>query len=243
MPISAKEFRSLLKEEFAPNLRALGFKGTNGIYRRMASAPFVHIVHLFVDKYGDSAWVELAVHIDGFPTSAQVQLPPAKVDAAACLIRRRLEHRRLLRWRDIQVSVGQDPDEARRSIAQLMAALSKDLPRFFGPFDVFPGPLMTLTAQDVLGKTKATYFLGDGRHTEAPVLLLLAELHLQQDDPEGATELAEQGQQLCQGKAGEHLRRLFSRVISGDRRFGFTTQDQEEFKAEQQAFLEELDRL
>jgi hypothetical protein len=238
MSVTTRRFRSLLARSFAPQLRDAGFRGTGGVYRGLESAPFVHLVQLFVDRHGASAWLELGVHVDGLPAVTQTVVNDREIDVAGCLIRRDVERRALLWRKRVVVPLGASDDEALGSIAVLTSAVATQAPRFFAHWSSFPEPLVGLSVDDVLrGRLDKNVF---GDPLPLPLLLLLAELHVTLDHPRRAQEFAEAGLGQIDSPRGVHLERLFQRILDGERRFGFTPADLAEFTKEQDRFFDEL---
>ncbi len=243
MSIKAKEFRSLLKETFSPFLADLGFNGTGGLYRRFGYPPYVHIIQFFVDKWGSASWMEMAVHIDGLPDTTQHLVAPDKVDAAACLIRRPVEKRQWMKWKRLELPLGESRENAIENIDVFTSAVARDMPRFFDSFVTFPGRLWEITPEEVLRESVTLRFLGEGRHMKTPLLLMLSGIHIQQGDPDGAKRFAESGLSLCGDVVGNHLKRLLDRLMEGNTVFGFTPEDDREFELEQESFITGLKKL
>ncbi|MDH5694477.1 MAG: DUF4304 domain-containing protein [Gammaproteobacteria bacterium] len=90
--MKAKEkFFEILKEEFSPKLREIGFKGSGQNFRRIYS-PLIHTINIQGNKYGDSCCVNLGIHLEFLPiTWSASKLPDInKIKGADCEFRKRL---------------------------------------------------------------------------------------------------------------------------------------------------------
>ena len=112
-------FLDVIKGEFAPYLRAQGFKGSGQNFYRI-SADLVHVINLQASKYGDGFAVNLAIHPLGMKVENSMSHPePKKLKEYECLFRTRLskptETDRWWKHRGFLKS----PERAARSLIQL----------------------------------------------------------------------------------------------------------------------------
>lgn len=83
-------FYGILKTEFAPRLRELGFVGS-GIHFRRVRGEVIHVVDIQGSKYGGSSAVNLGLHATFLPMGHNGQLPdPKKIKEVECDFRMRL---------------------------------------------------------------------------------------------------------------------------------------------------------
>lgn len=89
--MDAKEaFFNCLKTEFAPKLRAFGFKGSGQNFRRFHDE-VIHVINIQVNKYGGSCCVNLGLHLTFLPIAGETLLKdPKKLRASSCEFRWRL---------------------------------------------------------------------------------------------------------------------------------------------------------
>ena len=85
-----KIFYGLLRDEFAPQLRMLGFKGSGSNFRRIRG-DVINTVNIQGNKYGGSSAVNLGLHLAFLPLYWNNELPDvAKMKAVDCEFRNRL---------------------------------------------------------------------------------------------------------------------------------------------------------
>ncbi len=91
MPKDAKIlFYDLLKQEFAPRLREVGFKGS-GIHFRRIRGEVINTINIQGNKYGGSSAVNLGLHLSFLPLAWNNELPDlAKIREVDCEFRNRL---------------------------------------------------------------------------------------------------------------------------------------------------------
>lgn len=84
------EFFSLVRDDFAPALRDLGFKGSGQNFRRIRGE-VINIVNIQGNKYGGSVAVNLGLHLTFLPASGSINLPEtSKIKEVDCEFRQRL---------------------------------------------------------------------------------------------------------------------------------------------------------
>jgi len=95
MPVDTKKvFYGLLRDEFAPRLRELGFKGSGSNFRRIRGE-VINTVNIQGNKYGGSSAVNLGLHLTFLPVNWEDQLPDIKkVKEIDCEFRNRLAPKR-----------------------------------------------------------------------------------------------------------------------------------------------------
>ena len=60
------EFLQVIKDEFAPRLRDIGFKGSGHNFKRINNE-IINIINIQVNKYGGSYAVNLGLHLTFYP--------------------------------------------------------------------------------------------------------------------------------------------------------------------------------
>lgn len=71
------EFLQVIKDEFAPRLRDIGFKGSGHNFKRINNE-IINIINIQVNKYGGSYAVNLGLHLTFLPVSWSTELPDVK---------------------------------------------------------------------------------------------------------------------------------------------------------------------
>jgi len=85
-----KIFYALLREQFAPELRSLGFKGSGGNYRRIRGE-VINTINIQGNRYGGSSAVNLGLHLAFLPCCWNNEIPDvATIKEADCEFRTRL---------------------------------------------------------------------------------------------------------------------------------------------------------
>lgn len=85
-----KVFYGLLRDEFAPKLRELGFKGSGSNFRRIRGE-VINTINIQGNKYGGSSAVNLGLHLTFLPVNWKDQLPDTKkIKELDCEFRNRL---------------------------------------------------------------------------------------------------------------------------------------------------------
>lgn len=83
-------FFQILREEFAPALRQLGFLGSGSNFRRVRSE-VIHVISIQGDKYGGQCSVNLGMHLSFLPVTWSNKLPEVKrMKEVDCEFRMRL---------------------------------------------------------------------------------------------------------------------------------------------------------
>ena len=84
------DFLLVLKEEFAPRLREVGFKGSGHNFKRI-NDDIINIVNIQVSKYGGSYAVNLGLHLSFLPVCWSTEIPDLKkLKESDCEFRTRL---------------------------------------------------------------------------------------------------------------------------------------------------------
>ncbi len=89
--MEAKEiFYKILKEDFAPKLREIGFKGSGQNFRRI-NGEVINTINVQANKYGGSCAVNLGIHLTFLPLSVDDKMPDIKkIKEIDCEFRLRL---------------------------------------------------------------------------------------------------------------------------------------------------------
>jgi hypothetical protein len=86
-----KRFFEILKHEFSPLLRELGFNGSGQDFRRVYS-PVIHVINIQRNKHGGSCCVNLGVHLEFLPITGSNNILPdvRNIKEFDCEFRKRL---------------------------------------------------------------------------------------------------------------------------------------------------------
>ena len=86
-----KAFYKQLREDFYPNLRECGFKGSGQHFRRV-NGDVIHAINIQNNKYGGSCCLNLGIHLSFLPIAwPKDQMPDlGKIKEIDCIFRRRL---------------------------------------------------------------------------------------------------------------------------------------------------------
>ena len=143
--IDSARFKVLLKDGFVPVLRQYGFQGSGFSFRRIMPDHFIHALSLQGNRYGGSCCVELGIHVDFLSNIIGKIIKPQKTTPYDCIIRRRLS----LDGDDYWWGYGESDQDAIKNITDLEEVFIQVGLPFFEEFRDFPGPLGTLTIEDI----------------------------------------------------------------------------------------------
>lgn len=88
-------FYGLLRDEFAPRLRELGFKGSGSNFRRIRG-DVINTINIQGNKYGGSSAVNLGLHLTFLPVNWRDELPEVtKIKEVECEFRKRLAPKKM----------------------------------------------------------------------------------------------------------------------------------------------------
>ena len=82
-------FHAVLKSEFGPKLRELGFKGSGQNYRRLIG-DVIHAINIQGNRWGGSCTVNLGIHVTFLPDTLNKMRDPATFNAINCEFHRRI---------------------------------------------------------------------------------------------------------------------------------------------------------
>jgi hypothetical protein len=162
---ASRHFHQLLKRDFAPLLRAEGFKGTGATFRRVKD-DVIHVVNIQGSHYGDECCVNLGLHFSFLPTAGDSPLTnPAKLKDYECEFRDRVHE---ADESDHWWAYGSTEAEAQANAANLIDMYRRRGRLFFQGFEPFP---------DVFERvTPAQIDAGDLSHLPAEMTLVRAAL-------------------------------------------------------------------
>jgi len=83
-------FYEILKNEFSPKLREVGYQGSGQNFRRVSNET-INVVNIQISKYGGSCAVNLGLHFAFLPLNWSAELPVGKkIKEVDCEFRMRL---------------------------------------------------------------------------------------------------------------------------------------------------------
>lgn len=138
----SKRFYQLLKRDFSPLLRAVGFKGSGATFRRIRN-DVIHVVNIQGSGAGDRCCVNLSLHYTFLPTTVT---DLKKLKAYDCAFRDRVheEHESDHWWR-----YGATEDESEVGVACLIDLFQRRGTSFFKRFEPFPEVFESITPADL----------------------------------------------------------------------------------------------
>jgi Domain of unknown function (DUF4304) len=138
-----KRFLEIIKRDFAPVLRASGFKGSGKEFRRINGDVF-HALSL--QSHGGRACVNLGLHYSFLPTAGGSKTPIAKMKHYHCMFRDRLQGPDgYERW----WNHGKTDAEAEASVADIVDTFRKRGEKFFRKFEPFPDVFEKITPAEL----------------------------------------------------------------------------------------------
>lgn len=82
-------FHAVLKAEFGPKLREIGFKGSGQNYRRLTE-DVIHAINIQGNRWGGSCTVNLGIHVTFLPDTLNEVRDPATYNVINCEFNRRI---------------------------------------------------------------------------------------------------------------------------------------------------------
>jgi hypothetical protein len=130
-----ERFHQLLKRDFSPLLRADGFKGSGGTFRRV-KGDRIDILNVQGSRYGGQSCVNVAVHFSFLPSAGGGRVTDPKMfKEYHCTFRDRLHE---VSESDHWWTYGTSDAEAEASVASLIDMYRRRGADFFGKFEPFP---------------------------------------------------------------------------------------------------------
>ena len=153
--ISGIEFIEILKNNFNPFLKELGFKGSkNNFYQK--KSPWIYVLNIHKDKYGGELTINMGIHLD-YIQNALDQLPIlSKFDIGDCIIDKNLSLENNNSW----LVYGKNDIEALETIEFMKELVLEQGIPFIEKFNNYPQPFSNITIDDI--KTGNKKFLEYG---------------------------------------------------------------------------------
>ena len=153
--ISGIEFIEILKNNFNPFLKELGFKGSkNNFYQK--NSPWIYVLNIHKDKYGGELTINMGIHLD-YIQNALDQLPIlSKFDIGDCIIDKNLSLENNNSW----LVYGKNDIEALETIEFMKELVLEQGILFIEKFNNYPQPFSNITIDDI--KTGNKKFLEYG---------------------------------------------------------------------------------
>lgn len=147
--ISGAEFIEILKENFNPFIKELGFKGSkNNFYKK--NSPWIYVLNLNKDKYGGELTINVGVHLD-FIENTLDKLPiPSKFNITDCIIDKNLVLENGNSW----LFYGKNKTEAKETIEFMKELILEQAIPFLEQFNNYPEPFNKISVEDIKNKTK-----------------------------------------------------------------------------------------
>lgn len=147
--ISGVEFIDILKENFNPFLKELGFKGSkNSFYKK--NTPWIYVINLHKDKYGGELTINVGVHLDYIENPLNVLPIPSKFDITDCIIDKNLTLENGNSW----LMYGKNTAEAIETVEIMKELLLEDGIPFLEKFNNYPEPFTNITINDILNNSQ-----------------------------------------------------------------------------------------
>lgn len=203
MPSGQEHFEAVLGAEFAPRLRAAGFKGSGRDFRRV-TGDVIHAINLQRSRWGGSCILNLGIHLAFLPLASQAPLEPRRMREVDCEFRTRLASPL---HADGWWAYGSDPAAAAASARSLGQTYFDRGEAHFQRFS-HPGPILAALELMVFAPDRPDPQLA-GHLTGVRAALAGARIHRHNGNVAGARRFAETGlQRIGEGPfaAGTALR-------------------------------------
>lgn len=161
---------SVIRERFAPVLRAEGFKGTGRTFRRIRNG-CIHLVNIQGSLYGGQFAINLAIQPLAIPDVRGNEPDPKKIVESQCELRKRLSETGADQWWKYH-----DLESLNQVMSDAANVYVKHGRPAFEAMSVTPSPLEVVTARDLaegrlnlngFGSTKVRLALALARLREA----------------------------------------------------------------------------
>ncbi|KXS40112.1 DUF4304 domain-containing protein [Methanolobus zinderi] len=190
--MKASEFKKLLKNEFSPALRNLGFKGSGFNYRKITNEHYIYTATVQSCTWGEGCWIELGVTTDFLPDTLGKEIDVKKVTPYKCEFRKRLKSPTST-INDSMWPYGNTEDEANLSIEEMIQVFETEGIAYFDKFKNFPEPLSSITVEDIVTDIPRKNGLREYSMTEVRLALTLARVHTFLGNKNEAIELCNWG--------------------------------------------------
>ncbi len=183
-PDDKKKFFEYLRDEFAPELRKIGFKGSGRHFRRI-NGEIINAVWIQGDKYGKGCAVNLGLHLTFLPVSWQDELPDIlKVKEIDCEFRTRLSPKNKGDYWWKYGGLLHSPSKSARHLIQTYLDWGEPLFKSYASVDEIGKMFTPAQLRD------GNYFEGFGGTTMPRIALVLARIQLHLDNRAMAREYA-----------------------------------------------------
>ena len=142
--MDSAEFKKLIKNQFSPKIRQIGWKGSGFNFRKAEENHIVKIFGIQGSRWGGSVCCETAIHFDFIPDLAGKSYK--KTTYASCLIRERLSPKG---EGDYHWQFRNKEEENIKSINQIWEAFKTHGQTFYEDFDNFPKPFDQIEVKDL----------------------------------------------------------------------------------------------
>lgn len=215
--MNTKEFRKLIKEQFAPKLHELGFKGTNQHFIKTTDNHYIYTLVIQADKYGGSCVMEMGVHLDFLPNTIGEFISTNKITTYDCEFRKRISNK--INWlsrfftgeHERWFEFGESEEEAFDIIRSMQEHFLDQGMSYFSQFNEFPKSITTITMGEIVNKAKKLEELG--APASLRLALLIARTHKFLGDDRKAHEFAQWG--LNNIGFAQGLNKEFEGIIRG----------------------------
>ncbi|MBF4473221.1 DUF4304 domain-containing protein [Flavobacterium sp. HJJ] len=184
--ISGIEFIEILKNNFTPFLKELGFKGSkNNFYKK--NSPWIYVVNIHKDKYGGELTINVGIHLD-FIENALDALPiPSKFDITDCIIDKNLSLENNNSW----LVYGKNSIEAIETVEYMKELVFEQGIPFIQKFNNYPKPFNDITIEEIKTGSKKylEYGINEKLITWVHFIIFLAKVSNNSGNKEKAIEL------------------------------------------------------
>lgn len=205
--MNAKEiFFNVLKEEFIPKLRSVGFKGSRQNFRRI-NGEVINTINIQVTSGGGRCAVNLGLHLTFLPSDDISKLPDVKkIREVECEFRMRLAPKNIGDyWWEYDELSGSPSEKARHLIETYFEYGEPS----FKKFDEVEKIASMVSIEDIVGYNYYTKIFGC--ITQARVALAMARIHKHLGNISKAQDFAKIGLDFGAGSA---LQPIFEEIIN-----------------------------
>ena len=142
--LTGHEFNGLLKTNFEPWIKTIGFKGSNNNFRKIEPNGLIMTLGLFKDRSGGQLAINFGVHCDFLPVAGLKMKSGNKFSEIDCFIRKSFDHFENNSW----FVYGTNVYEGEETIDYMKDSLAQVGLKFFDSFNDYPDCFLRLTTED-----------------------------------------------------------------------------------------------
>jgi hypothetical protein len=169
---ASERFHQILKSDFAPLLRAGGFKGSGSTFRRLTGER-IDVINVQGSRYGGQCCVNFGVHFSFLPLIGSQVADPKKLKEYECTFHERLHE---ATESDHWWSYGASDAEAEASASSLVDMYKRRGEVFFGLFEPFPDVFEEISPSEMNDESAGVFSRKFGPSSRVSAALIMSRI-------------------------------------------------------------------